>query len=95
MVTVADDVSVGGCYCYYCLNPMFVLVGSINRSGLLQLSFDKLFCFWVVVWVLGGERGKLALLQAAARAVFVVVFLRCVLCVSYKSPKQGLNLSRS
>ena len=80
MVTVADDVSVGWCYCYYCLNPMFVLVGSMNRSGLLQLSFDKLFCFWVVVgW--GGERGKLALLQAAARAVFVVVFAVCVVCI--------------
>ena len=35
MVTVADDVSVKGVFVYYCLNPMFVLVGSINRSGIV------------------------------------------------------------
>ena len=84
----------GGCFDNYCLNPMFVLVGSINRSGLLQLSFDKLFVFGLL-FVFGGGARQAGFVTSCCPRFFVVVFLRCVLCVSYKSPKQGLNLSRS
>ena len=91
MVTVAGNVSVGGCY--YCLNPMFVLVGSINRSGLLQLSFelsfDRLFCFWVVVVVWGGSEASWLCLQAAARAV---CFCFCGVCCVYLTNHRNKGL---
>ena len=59
---------------------MFVLVGSINRSGLLQLSFDKLFCFWVVVVCVGGSEASW-LCYKLLPALFLFLFFCGVCCV--------------
>ena len=59
---------------------MFVLVGSINRSGLLQLSFDKLFvCFWVVVLGGGGARQAGFVTSCCPRCF--CFFAVCVVCI--------------